>query len=123
MVRNALLCVCVCVCVFSYTFHIHVCVKNAVERTYTLTTDTENPGQTLEFAVVQPYKAVRNKEDLQRFKKGKAYSIIKDFVLALNESCKGKVSFLLCFNCFFQTNPQFSPEHSGDLRAVWVTGV
>ena len=52
--------------------------------------DSESPGQSLELGIVEPYKAIRSTEDLERFKRGKAYSLIKDFVLALNESCKGK---------------------------------
>jgi hypothetical protein len=53
-------------------------------------TDAENPGQTLEFAIIQPYKAIRSMEDLERFKRSKGYGLVKDFVLALNESVKGK---------------------------------
>ena len=52
--------------------------------------DEDTPGATLEFAVVRPYKAIKSAGDLERFKKSDSYHLIKDFVLALNDSCKGK---------------------------------
>ena len=50
----------------------------------------EAAGHIIEFAVVKPYKAIRTTQDLERFKAGTTYALIKDFVLALNQSCKGK---------------------------------
>jgi len=63
---------------------------------YVLYTDPENPEETLEFAVVEPFKAIKSKDDLERFKQSKSYGLIKDFVLALNDSCKGKVCVYVC---------------------------
>ena len=52
--------------------------------------DAENAGQTVEFAIIEPYKAIRSRQDLERFKQSTSYRLVKDFVLALNDSCKGK---------------------------------
>jgi len=35
--------------------------------------DPENPEETLEFAVVEPFKAIKSKDDLERFKQSKSY--------------------------------------------------
>jgi len=47
-------------------------------------------GESKQFRFQSPFKVIKSSEDMQRFREGTAYAMVRDFILSLNDSCKSK---------------------------------